>query len=102
MDLGEVSQTLLGLGNEPKDLNLLQMGVRSVIVFGVTLVMVRVANKRFLSNMSAFDAIPGIHAGIGTSSGHQWFGGLFLDPGGWIGARVSAPAAWHPGISFED
>ena len=59
MDLGAIGRTLLGLGLEPKDLTLLQMSVRSVIVFAVTLLMVRVANKRFLSNMSAFDAILG-------------------------------------------
>jgi uncharacterized membrane protein YcaP (DUF421 family) len=53
------SDTLLGLKLEPKDLNLLQMGVRGIIVFCITLVMVRFANKRFLSNMSAFDAILG-------------------------------------------
>jgi uncharacterized membrane protein YcaP (DUF421 family) len=59
MDLGAISQTFLGLGREPKDLNLLHMAVRSIIVFAATLVMVRLANKRFLSNMSAFDAILG-------------------------------------------
>ena len=60
MDIIRVrSHDLLGLELEPKDLNLLQMSVRGVIVFGITLVMVRLANKRFLSNMSAFDAILG-------------------------------------------
>ncbi len=59
MDFRAISHVLLGLGLEPKDLNLLQMSVRGIIVFGATLLMVRLANKRFLSNMSAFDAILG-------------------------------------------
>ena len=59
MDMRVISHDLLGLDLEPKDLNLLQMSLRGVIVFGATLVIVRLANKRFLSNMSAFDAILG-------------------------------------------
>ena len=59
MEWSWISHTLLGLGQEPKELNLLQMSVRGFVVFVVTLVIVRVANKRFLSSMSAFDAILG-------------------------------------------
>jgi len=59
MDMRVISHDLLGLGLDPKDLNLLQMSVRGVVVFAATLAMVRMANKRFLSNMSAFDAILG-------------------------------------------
>src|SRR5207244_8169682 len=49
----------LGLGTEPKDLTFLQLSLRGIIVFIVTVIMVRVGNKRFLSKMSALDAVLG-------------------------------------------
>ena len=49
----------LGLRVEPKDLNLLQISLRGIIVFTATLVMVRVADRRFLAKLSAFDVILG-------------------------------------------
>lgn len=52
-------QKLLGIGLEPKDLNFLHVALRSIIVFVVALIILRVGNKRFLSKMSAFDAILG-------------------------------------------
>src|ERR1700736_2658385 len=48
---------LLGLGAEPKDLTFTQIALRGVIVFVVTLVMVRVGHKRSLSRKNAFDAV---------------------------------------------
>jgi uncharacterized membrane protein YcaP (DUF421 family) len=50
---------LLGLSLQGKDLNLTQICLRGVIVFFVTLVMVRVADRRFLAKLSAFDVILG-------------------------------------------
>jgi uncharacterized membrane protein YcaP (DUF421 family) len=50
---------ILGLGLEPKDLTFIQISLRGIIVFIVSLVMVRLGNKRFLARMSAFDAILG-------------------------------------------
>ncbi len=50
---------LLGLHVEPRDLTLGQVCLRAVIVFIVTLVMVRVADKRFLAKLAAFDVILG-------------------------------------------
>lgn len=55
----ESLKDLLGLGVEPRDLGMLQVCVRSVIVFLATLVIVRLAHKRFLSRMTAFDAVLG-------------------------------------------
>lgn len=49
----------LGLGLESKELTFIQVSVRGIIVFIASLVMVRVAHKRFLSKMSAFDVILG-------------------------------------------
>lgn len=48
---------LLGLRLEPKDLTLIQISLRAVIVFVVTLVMVRVADRRFLAKLAAFDVL---------------------------------------------
>jgi uncharacterized membrane protein YcaP (DUF421 family) len=50
---------ILGLGIEPKDLSFIQIALRGIIVFVVALLIVRVSNRRFLSKMSAFDAILG-------------------------------------------
>src|SRR5437899_4947496 len=51
---------VLGLQAEPKDLTFLQISLRGIIVFIATLIMLRVANKRFLAKLSAFDAILGL------------------------------------------
>jgi len=50
-------QTLLGLGIEPKQLTFLQISIRGVIVFVVTIVMVRLSKKRSLAEKTAFDAV---------------------------------------------
>ncbi len=47
---------LLGLGVEPKELTFLQISLRGIIVFIVTLVMVRISSKRSLAEKTAFDA----------------------------------------------
>jgi uncharacterized membrane protein YcaP (DUF421 family) len=48
---------LLGLGSEPKDLTFAQISLRGVIIFVLTLVMVRLSSKRSLGEKTAFDAI---------------------------------------------
>src|SRR5437773_3517498 len=48
---------LLGLGTEPKDLTFTQVALRGVIVFIVTLIMVRLGHKRSLARKTAFDAV---------------------------------------------
>lgn len=50
----------LGLGSESKALTFGQIAVRGIIVFVISLIMVRLGDKRFLSKKSAFDAILGI------------------------------------------
>ncbi|HZR20286.1 MAG TPA: YetF domain-containing protein [Verrucomicrobiae bacterium] len=52
-------EQLLGLRLEPKDLSLVHISLRGIIVFIVTLVMVRVADRRFLAKLSAFDVLLG-------------------------------------------
>jgi uncharacterized membrane protein YcaP (DUF421 family) len=53
----------LGLGLESRDLNVLQMGLRAAVVFIVTILMVRLAKKRFMGRATAFDVILGIMIG---------------------------------------
>ncbi len=50
---------LLGLGVQPKDLSILQVSLRGVLVFVAALIIVRVADRRFLAKLSAFDVILG-------------------------------------------
>src|SRR5438067_1147528 len=47
----------LGLGMEPKDLTFIQVSLRGVVIFLVTLIMVRLSSKRSLAEKTAFDAI---------------------------------------------
>src|SRR5215212_5523194 len=54
---------LLGLGIDNKEINALQMGLRAVLVYVVTVLMVRLAKKRFMGRASAFDVILGIMLG---------------------------------------
>ena len=54
---------LLRLGLESKEINAAQMGLRTVVVYVVTVLMVRLAKKRFMGRASAFDVILGIMLG---------------------------------------
>ncbi len=50
-------QTALGLNLETGDLTFMHMALRSLVVFFASLVIVRLAKKRFLPHKTAFDAI---------------------------------------------
>jgi uncharacterized membrane protein YcaP (DUF421 family) len=50
----------LAFGSDPKNLTFFQISARGLIVFAITLVMVRLGDKRFLSKKTAFDAILGL------------------------------------------
>jgi uncharacterized membrane protein YcaP (DUF421 family) len=50
---------LLGLEVEPKNLTIVQVALRGMIILLVCIVMVRVGDKRFLSKKSALDAVLG-------------------------------------------
>jgi uncharacterized membrane protein YcaP (DUF421 family) len=52
-------KNVLGLNLEARDLSFLQVSLRGIIVFLVSLAILRVGNKRFLSKMTALDAILG-------------------------------------------
>ena len=49
----------LGLGRDPAQLTFTQVSLRGIIVFVALLVMVRLANRRFIAQLSAVDVILG-------------------------------------------
>lgn len=59
----DVLGTALGLDREVAEVGTAQMALRTVIVYVVTLVLVRLGNKRFLSRATAFDVIVAIMVG---------------------------------------
>ena len=59
----QLFQTLLGIGLEPKELTFLQVCIRGIIVFVVTLIAVRLSSKRSLAEKTAFDAVLAIILG---------------------------------------
>ena len=50
-------ETLVGLGAEPRNLTFVQISLRGIIVFLVTLVAVRLGHKPSLSPKTPFDAV---------------------------------------------
>jgi uncharacterized membrane protein YcaP (DUF421 family) len=61
--IGEAATALLGLGTDGDELGVVQMGLRAVVVYVVTVAIVRLAKKRFMGRASAFDVILGIMLG---------------------------------------
>ena len=53
----QVASTWLGLGAAAESLTFVQIGLRAVIVSAATLVMTRVGHRRFLAQLSTFDAV---------------------------------------------
>jgi uncharacterized membrane protein YcaP (DUF421 family) len=50
---------VLGIGLEPKDLTVLHVSLRGVVVFVAALIMVRIGDRRFLAKMNPLDVILG-------------------------------------------
>ena len=63
MELHEIWSATLGLGEEARDLGAMQVVARVVIVYAVTLIIVRLGKKRFMGRGTAFDVIVGIIVG---------------------------------------
>jgi uncharacterized membrane protein YcaP (DUF421 family) len=53
----------LGIGLDPQSLTAGQMTLRSVIVYGAGIVLIRLGDKRFLGRLTAFDAVMGVLIG---------------------------------------
>jgi uncharacterized membrane protein YcaP (DUF421 family) len=48
---------IFGFGRQPGEMTLLQMSARAVVVFFSALVLIRIADKRFLANKTGFDML---------------------------------------------
>lgn len=57
MDIFTLCKNLLGLEASPENIRFDQMALRGVVVFVVSLAIVRLGEKRFLPHKTAFDAI---------------------------------------------
>lgn len=79
MDLQEIWIAALGLEQEARDLGPLQIAARVVIVYAVTLIVVRLGKKRFMGRGSAFDVIVGII--VGSIASRAITGNAPLGPG---------------------
>ena len=55
--LNELYLKVVGADGHPTDLNLFQMSLRCLVIFAIGLVIVRVGDRRSLSEKTAFDAI---------------------------------------------
>jgi uncharacterized membrane protein YcaP (DUF421 family) len=53
----------LGLGLESQEISALQMGLRAIVVYIVTVLIVRLGKKRFMGRATALDVILGIMLG---------------------------------------
>ena len=62
-EIGNWTQVALGIGLESQQMEFWQMALRAVIVYAVTLAMVRLGKKRFMGKATAFDMILGIMLG---------------------------------------
>jgi uncharacterized membrane protein YcaP (DUF421 family) len=56
-------QVFLGYERDIGDVNAIQMALRTMIIYAVTLVLIRLGSKRFLGKATAFDVIVGIMLG---------------------------------------
>src|SRR5687768_5369195 len=50
-------EEMFGLSVEPRDMTMLQLSMRAVVIFFASLVLIRVADKRFMANKTGFDLL---------------------------------------------
>jgi uncharacterized membrane protein YcaP (DUF421 family) len=56
-------RSLLGIGNDTGSIGPLATAVRTIVIYGFTLAIIRLGSKRFLSKATAFDVIVAIMLG---------------------------------------
>jgi uncharacterized membrane protein YcaP (DUF421 family) len=67
--IDEALRLMLGVGVQGEQLEAVQMGLRAVVVYVVTVFIVRLGKKRFMGGTTAFDVILGIMLGATASRG---------------------------------
>ena len=70
--------SLLGVGMKPEDFGVLQVGLRALVIYIVAVTALRLADRRFLSRISAIDIILGIM--LGTMLGRAINGSAAVGP----------------------
>lgn len=75
-ELRDTFEALLGLGRDAGDIGTGQTALRAVVVYGFTLLLVRLGSKRFFGKATAFDVILGIMIGSVMSRGINGSAGL--------------------------
>ena len=93
---------LLGLGRDAGDIGPGQMAIRAVVVYALTLAIVRLGSKRLLGKASAFDVILGIMIGSVMSRGINGSAGLLPTLAGgatlvalhWLFAVLAYHTSW--------
>jgi uncharacterized membrane protein YcaP (DUF421 family) len=95
----QLLETLLGIGLEPKQLTFLHVSIRGIIVFVVTLAIVRLGTKRSLAEKTAFDAVLVVIIGSMLARAINGSGPFFATLGGGfvlvIVHRLLGLAAYH-------
>src|SRR5437764_13733097 len=81
-------ETLLGLGVDPKDLTFVQISLRGIIVFLVTLATVRLGHKHSLSRKTPFDAVLLVILAAVLSRAINGSAAIFAKLGGGVGLDV--------------
>ncbi len=85
---------VLGLGLESKEINALQMGLRAVLVYVVTVLMVRLGKKRFMGRATALRN-PRDHARLHREPGRDGQCALSSGPRrGWRSSRDARDVLW--------
>jgi uncharacterized membrane protein YcaP (DUF421 family) len=62
-EIGKLLRLALGLGADDRQITMAQMALRAVVVYVVTVIIVRLGKKRFMGQGTAFDVILGIILG---------------------------------------
>ena len=101
-EIQDVISTLFG--DVDTDLNVLQMSLRAVITFVVTVAVIRIGNKRLFGKGTAFDTVVAIMIGsvmsraiTGSGAGTMlatWGAGLTLIGMHWLLATLSYHITW--------
>jgi len=75
-EVPKVLDTILGLGVEAREITAWQAALRAIVVYGFTLIIVRLGRQRLLGRATAFDVIFGIMIGSVMSRGINSSAGL--------------------------